>query len=84
MQKAVEPENDAGFPKHNYSQLNCSCYSYPSPLSLDYSVFLGCTSMVSLSGYTLRATARVKARARTCTPRALVMYYAPIYIAYMR
>ena len=27
--KAVEPENDAG-PKHNYSQLNCSCYSYPS------------------------------------------------------
>ena len=27
MQKA---ENDAGFPKHNYSQLNCSCYSYPS------------------------------------------------------
>ena len=52
MQKAVEPENDAGFPKHNYSQLNCSCYSYPS--SLDYSVFLGCTSMVSLSGYTLQ------------------------------
>ena len=30
MQKVVEPENDAGFPKHNYSQLNCSCYSYPS------------------------------------------------------
>ena len=30
MQKAGEPENDAGFPKHNYSQLNCSCYSYPS------------------------------------------------------
>ena len=30
MQKAVEPENDAGFPKHNYSQLNFSCYSYPS------------------------------------------------------
>ena len=27
MQKAVEPENDAGFPKHNYSQLLCSCYS---------------------------------------------------------
>ena len=49
MQEAVEPENDAGFPKHNYSQLNCSCYSYP--LS---SVFLDCTSMVSLSGYTLR------------------------------
>ena len=30
MQKAGEPENDAGFPKHNYSQLNLSCYSYPS------------------------------------------------------
>ena len=52
MQKAVEPENDAGFPKHNYSQLNCSCYSYPSRLRLQ--CFLGCTSMVSLSGYTLR------------------------------
>ena len=30
------------------------------------------------------ATARVKARARTFTPLAPVMYYAPIYIAYMR
>ena len=49
MQKAGEPENDAGFPKHNYSQLNCSCYSYPSK-----QFFLGCTSMVSLSGYTLK------------------------------
>ena len=29
MQKAGEPVNDAGFPKH-YSQLNCCCYSYPS------------------------------------------------------
>ena len=28
MQKAREPENDAGFLKHNYSHLNCSCYSY--------------------------------------------------------
>ena len=55
MQKAGEPENDAGFTKHNYSQLNCSCYSYPSkPIYIynyiDYSVFLGCTSMLSLSG----------------------------------
>ena len=42
MQKAGEPENDAGFPKHNYSQLNCSCYSYPLSLYnyIDYSVFL--------------------------------------------
>ena len=45
MQKAVDPENDAGFPKHNYSQLNCSCYSYPSKPRLQ--CFLGCTSMVS-------------------------------------
>ena len=52
MQKAVEPENDAGFPKHNYSQLNCSWYSYPSKPRLQ--CFLGCTSMVSLSGYTIR------------------------------
>ena len=38
MQKAGEPEDDAGFLKHNYSQLNCSCYS-----CLDYSgyTFLG-------------------------------------------
>ena len=34
MQKTGEPENDAGFPKHNYSQLNCSCYSYPSKYRL--------------------------------------------------
>ena len=41
MQKAGEPENDAGFTKHNYSQLNCSCYSYPLSLYnyIDYSVF---------------------------------------------
>ena len=52
MQKAGEPENDAGFPKHNYSQLDCSCYSYPSKPRLQ--CFLGCTYMVSLSGYTLR------------------------------
>ena len=32
IQKAGEPENDAGFPKY-YSQLKYSCYS--TPLSLD-------------------------------------------------
>ena len=36
MQKAGEPENDAGFPKHIYSQLNCSCYSYPSKPRLQW------------------------------------------------
>ena len=81
MQKAVEPENDAEFPKHNYSQLNCSCYSYP--LSLDYSVFRLHIYGISKWLHTT-ATARVKARAHMCTPRALVMYYVPIYIAYMR
>ena len=82
MQKAVEPENDAGFPKHNYSHLNCSCYSYPSKPRLQ------CFFRLHIYGISkwlhTTATARVKARARTCTPRALVMYYAPIYIAYMR
>ena len=62
MQKPEEPENDAKFPKHNYSQLNCSCYSYPSKPRLqcffrmhiyDISKWLHTT-----------ATARVKARAR--------------------
>ena len=37
MQKAGEPENDAGFLKHN-SQLNCS-YSYPSKPRLVVTVF---------------------------------------------
>ena len=79
MQKAVEPENDAGFLKHNYSQLNCN-----TPLSLDYSVFFRLHIYGISKWLHTTATARVKARARTCTPRALVMYYAPIYIAYMR
>ena len=79
MQKAVEPENDAGFPKHNYSQLNCSCYSYPSKQCFFRLYIYGISKWLHTT-----ATARVKARARMCTPRALVMYYAPIYIAYMR
>ena len=81
MQKAVEPENDAGFPKLNYSQLNCSCYSYPSKPRLQ------CFFRLHIHGISkwlhTTATARVKARARTCTPRSLVMYYAPIYIAFI-
>ena len=84
MQKAVEPENDAGFPKHNYSQLNCSCYSYPSKPRVQYpsKPRLQCFFRLHIYGISkwlhTTATARVKARARTCTPRALVMYYAPI------
>ena len=50
MQKAGEPEDDAGFPKYVYSQLNCSCYSYLSKPRFQWVQFLGCTSMVSLSG----------------------------------
>ena len=46
MQKAREPENDAGFPKH---KLNCS-YSFPSKPRLQWLHFLDCTSMLSLSG----------------------------------
>ena len=69
-------------------QLNCSCYSYPSKPRLQ------CFFRLHIYGISkwlhTTATARVKARAHTCTPyvhstpRALVMYYAPIYIAYMR
>ena len=59
MQKAVEPENDAGFPKHNYSQLNCSCYSYPSRL-----IRLQCFFRLHIYGISkwlhTMATARVK------------------------
>ena len=75
MQKAGEPENDVGFPKHNYSQLNCN-----TPLSLynyiDYSVFRLHIYVISkwlLTQLThaLTAIARVS---HTCTPRALVMY----------
>ena len=78
MQKAGEPENDAGFPKHNYSQLVIH-----TPLSLDYRGFFRLHIYGISKWLHTAATVRVKARAPTCTPRALVMYYAPIYIAYM-
>ena len=65
-------------------------YSADRPLAyIDYSVFLGCTSMVSLSGYTLRQQrARVKARAcegsspyvhSTCTSYVLCAYLYCVY-----
>ena len=62
MQKAVEPENDAGFPKHNYSQLNCSSYSYPSKPRLQCFFRLHIYDISKWLNTT--ATARVKARAR--------------------
>ena len=69
MQKAVEPEIDAGFPKHNYSQLNCSCYSYPSNPRLQ------CLFRLDIYGISkwlhTTATACVKARAGNCKTWAL-------------
>ena len=49
MQKIGELENDAGFLKHIYSHAAKLQLLF---ISLDYSgySFLGCTSMVSLSG----------------------------------
>ena len=79
MQKAGEPENDAGFPKHtcNYSQLNYSCYSYPSKPRLQ------CFLRLHIYGISkwlhTTATARVKAR-HTCTPRALVICIMCLFI----
>ena len=81
MQKAVEPENDAGFPKHNYSQLKTAVVTYPSKPRLQCFFRLHIYGIFKWLHTT--ATARVKARAHTCTPCALVMYNAPIYIAYM-
>ena len=76
MQNAVEPENDAGFPKHNYSQLNC-CYSYPSKPRLQ------CFFRLHIYGISkwvhTTATARVKARARTCTRYVLCVYLYCVY-----
>ena len=80
MQKAVEPENDAGFPKHNYPSVNCSCcYSYPSKPRL--SVFR--LHIYGISKW-LHTTAKVRVKARARALTSLVMYYTPIYIAYMR
>ena len=39
IQKAGEPEDDAGFLKHIAMQLNCSCYSYPSKPRLQVTGF---------------------------------------------
>ena len=84
MQKAGEPENDAGFLKHN-SQLNCS-YSYPSKPRLVVTVFLGCKSMICLSGFNATYTRpyiRIYSNCEYELTRALVIYYTLFYIAYM-
>ena len=76
IQKAGEPENYAGFLKHN-SQLNCS-YSYPSRHRLHVVVTkkFGCTSIVSLNATYIRPYSACE------LTRAQVMYYMPIYIVY--
>ena len=84
MQKAVEPENDAGFPKHNYSQLNCSCYSYPS--SIDYSGFFrlhiyGISKwLLTPLTHTLMATAHLSPYKHSmCTSYVLCTYLYCVY-----
>ena len=85
MQKAGEPENDAGFPKHNYSQLNCSCYSYPSKHYIDYSIFRLHIYVISkwlLTQLTpaLTAIARVSPYVHsTCTSYVLNAYLYCVY-----
>ena len=74
MQKAVEPENDAGFPKHNYSR---SCYSYPSKPRLQCFFRLHIYDISKWLHTT--ATARVKARAHTCISYVLCAYLYCVY-----
>ena len=54
------------------SQLNCSCYSYPSKPRLQCFLRLHCGISKWLH---ITATARVKARARTCTPLLCAYLY---------
>ena len=77
MQKTGEPENDAGFLKHN-SQLNCS-YSYPSSKPRLVVTVFRLHIMACLSGFNATYT---RPYVYGCTMsshlRALVMYYTPI------
>ena len=86
MQKAGEPENDAGFLKHNYSQLNCS-YSYPSKPRLQWlKVFR--LHIYGISKWLLMqlthahmATARVSLHVHsTCTSYVLYVYLYCVYV----
>ena len=86
MQKAGEYENDAGFLKHNYSQLNCSCYSYPSkPRFTVVTVFwlhiYGISKWLLMQlTHTHTATARVSPHVHsTCTNYVLYAYLYCIY-----
>ena len=89
MQKAGEPENDAGFPKHNYSQLNCSCYSYPLSLYnyIDYSgffrlhIYVISKWLLTQLTHALTAIARVSPYVHsTCTSYALNAYLYCVYV----
>ena len=89
MQKAGEPENDAGFTKHNYSQLNCSCYSYPSNRLynyIDYSgffrlhIYVFSKWLLTQLTHTLTAIARVSPYVHsTCTSYVLNAYLYCVY-----
>ena len=72
MQKAGEPENDAGFLKH--IQLNCS-YSYTSKPSLVVTVFRMHIYGFSKCLFAHTATARVNSHVHsTCTSYVLYAY----------
>ena len=81
MQKAGEPENDAGFPKHNYSQLNCSCYSYHSKPRLQcffrlHTYGISKWLLTQLTHTLVVATALVHS---TCTSYVLCAYLYCVY-----
>ena len=78
MQKAGEPENDAGFPKHNYSQLNCSCYSLQWVFGLHiYGISKWLLTQLT---HALTATAHVSPYMHsTCTSYVLCAYLYCVY-----
>ena len=76
MQKAGEPENDAGFPKHNYSQLNCSCYSCFFRLH----IYVISKWLLTQLTHALTAIARVSPYVHsTCTSYVLNAYLYCVY-----
>ena len=84
MQKTGEPENDAGFLKHIYSQLNCN-YSNPSKPRLVVRVFR--LHIYASSEWLLTQPTHTRhpySNSMCKLTRALVMYFTPIYIAYIR
>ena len=84
MQKAGEPENDAGFPKPNnyYSQLNCSCSSYLYRLQCFFRLHIYVISKWLLTQliHALTAIARVSRYVHSkCTSYVLNTYLYCVY-----